>query len=206
MKNRHLFALGIFALAGLVACGGNSAEKESSMEEQTETTEAVESKSIAINTADSRILWYGSVLGMHSHNGDVKLTEGTLEMEGDAVSGGSFTIDMTSINPLDSNYSEDKTPEMLVGHLSSGDFFLVDSFPTANFVIKSADANSITGDLTIRGTTNEETIKDVNIDTEAGTATGTITLDRQKYGVAFTHPMKDVVISDDMELTINLKF
>lgn len=205
MKRITLIATAFIFTASMIACGGaEKKETETVVEEQ--PTDATP-MAVDVNTAESKVYWYGSVLGMHSHNGSVDITEASLEMTGDAITGGNFTIDMTSINPMDSSYSEDKTPEMLVGHLSSGDFFLVDSFPTATFVIKSSDManNTVTGDLTIRGTTKEETIENVMINKEAGEATGSITIDRQDYGVAFKHPMEDVVISDDIELDIKLK-
>ena len=190
----------------LVSCGGSAEPKTETKKVAEDAT--VEVINLNVNTAESSVMWSGSVLGMHSHAGTVSITEGSLEMTGKAVSGGMFTIDMKSIHPTDSAYTEEKTPDMLVGHLSSADFFLVDSFPTASFIIKSADManNSITGDLTVRGTTNEEVIENVQVNTDSGEASGNITFDRQKYGVAFSHPMKDVVISDDIVLKIKLKF
>ncbi|KAA3651720.1 MAG: YceI family protein [Bacteroidetes bacterium] len=205
MKKINLFAIIATVSVSMISCG---APEEKKVEETVvEEVETVEPTSININLPESSVMWKGRVLGMHSHHGTVAITEGTLEMAGDVVTGGKFTIDMKSINPTDSAYSAEKTPEKLVGHLSSADFFLVDSFPTASFVIKSADlaAKTITGDLTVRGTTNEEVIENVMINQESGEATGKLVFDRQAFGVAFTHPLKDVVISNDIELDIKLK-
>ena len=47
----------------------------------------------------------------------------------------------------------------MVGHLSNGDFFLVEEYPTATFAIKSMADGVITGDLTIRGNTKETKCK-----------------------------------------------
>lgn len=203
MKKINLFAVIAIVSVSMVSCGAPEEKKV----EETVVQDIAEPATVNINLPESSVMWHGSILGMHSHHGTVTITEGTLEMVGDAVIGGNFTIDMKSINPTDSAYSAEKTPEKLVGHLSSADFFLVDSFPTASFVIKNADltAKTITGDLTVRGKTNEEVIENVVINPETGEATGKLVFDRQAFGVAFTHPMKDVIISNDIELDIKLK-
>ena len=209
MKKLFKPVLSLVAVATMVACGG-AADKSNEVTE--ETVEAVEEmateQTVAVNTSESNVMWMGQIVGgIKSHNGTVKVTEGSLTLKGDEIVAGNFTVDLTSMNPLDSNYTEDQPAEKLVGHLSSGDFFMTDSFPTASFVVTGADkaAMTVTGDLTVRGVTNSETINDVAVDTEAGTAMGSLTFDRQKYNVAFSTGAKDFVLSDDIELTINLK-
>ncbi len=210
MKKLFKPVLSLIAIATMVACGG-AADKSNEVTEEAavETVEDVTTEeTVNVNTSESSVMWMGQIVGgIKSHNGTVKVTEGSLTLKGDEIVGGNFTVDLTSMNPLDSNYTEDQPAEKLVGHLSSGDFFMTDSFPTASFVIKSADAAAmtVTGDLTVRGITNTETINDVAIDTEAGTAVGSLTFDRQKYNVAFSTGAKDFVLSDDIELTIDLK-
>jgi len=173
--------------------------------QQIETVEVVE---LQINPAESKVVWEGNVIGVYSHSGTVAVTEGMLTIEGDEVKAGNFTADITTMTPTDENYTpeEGKSKEKLVGHLSSPDFFMVDSFPTASFEVTSHDVanNTITGNLTIRGVTNEETVNDVNIDLAGKTASGKLTFDRKKYEVAFSHPAKDIVISDDVDLEIML--
>jgi len=209
-KMKKLFkpGLSIIAIATMVACGG-AADKSKEVSEETEViVEEVTEETVNVNANESSVMWMGQIIGgIKSHNGTVKVTEGLLTLKGDEIVAGNFTVDLTSMNPLDSNYTEDQPSEKLVGHLSSGDFFMTDSFPTASFVVTSADmaAMTVTGDLTVRGVTNSETINDVAVDTEAGTAIGSLTFDRQKYNVAFSTGAKDFVLSDDIELTINLK-
>jgi polyisoprenoid-binding protein YceI len=108
---------------------------------------------------------------------------------------------------LDKNYDAAKgnTAEKLVGHLSSADFFDVANHPTASFEITEVaeDGSSAKGKLTVRGITNEETVK--NITLADGTLNGTLTFDRTKYDVAWTHPVKEMLISNDIALVIALK-
>lgn len=210
MKNltRSIFSLTI--ASAMIACGGADKKVEDTTSEEANTTEeVVEAKEYSLNTAESQVMWEGTMLGLYSHNGTVGITEGNLVMEGDNVTGGSFVVDLKSMQPTDENYTEEEghTAADLVGHLSSGDFFMVDSFPTASFEIIAHDAatNTITGNLTVRGNTNEETVEEVVINLEEGTATGKLVFDRTKYEVSFSHPAEEMVLSDDITLMVNLK-
>lgn len=207
----------VFMLAACTGGGNNqSASDESNAEEmgseemtsEANMEETGEMTTHSVDLENSQVMWEGTMMGMYSHQGTVKLTEGQIEMMGDDIVGGTFVVDLTSITPTDENYQPDegRTKEKLVGHLSSNDFFNVEEYPTAQFTISSYDAaaNTITGDLTIRGNTHQETIENVSLDPNAGTATGTLTFDRTKYDVNFQHPAQEMVLSDDIELQIDL--
>jgi polyisoprenoid-binding protein YceI len=191
------------------SCGG-SHDHANEAESTTETTEeaAAETTEVTIDASSSTVNWVGKMIGIKAHNGTINLQEGTLEMEGDKVVGGNFVVDMSTITPLDENYAPDGsdqgTREMLVGHLSSGDFFAVEENPTASFEITGTNEDgTVSGNLTVRGKTNQETVTDVKI--ADGTVTGTLVFDRKKYDVAWDSPMKDAVLSDEIELNIELK-
>lgn len=98
-----------------------------------------------------------------------------------------------------------RPPEKLVGHLSSADFFDVANHASASFEVtgSSEDGTSIVGNLTVRGITHEETIENVSTINEE--AKGTLTFDRTKYDVSFSHPMQEMVVSNDIVLEITLK-
>jgi len=213
MVKRNLFPF-LFAVIFLAACTGGSnqsgsEEGDSTMSDSGMEMEAGgEASTMSVNSESSRIVWEGTMLGVYSHSGTVALQEGTLEVMGDDIVGGEFVVDLTTMTPTDENYNpeEGKTKEKLVGHLSSDDFFNVSEYPTAKFVITSYDAenNTITGDLTVRGKTHEETVENVSFDPNSGTATGTLTFDRTKYDVNFQMTAQDMVLSDDIELQIEL--
>ena len=202
-----------FAAVAFVACGPSEAEikaaKEKQMQDSLAQVAAME-KTYAVDVAGSQVTWTGTMLGVKSHHGTVKLTEGKFSVKGGMLGGGTFSVDMKSITPLDSNYAADDakqgTRSMLVGHLSSADFFAVDSFPTATFEITSVDGNTAVGNLTVRGKTNEEKVTDIAVTEENGTAkaTGKLSFDRQKYGVAWKAPMNDVVLNNAIELSVEL--
>ena len=212
MKSPVLSVVALAAVA-LVACGPSEAELAAAKEKATADSLAALAameKSYGVDVAGSKLTWTGTMLGVKSHNGTIGLTEGKFSVKGGAVTSGAFTVDMKSITPLDTNYAKDDakqgTRSMLVGHLMSPDFFAVDSFPTAQFEITSVEGNTATGKLTLRGKTNEEKVTDIVVSEENGVAkaSGKLSFDRQKYGVAWKAPMKDVVLNDAIELTVEL--
>jgi len=112
-----------------------------------------------VSTKTSKIEWVGKkVTGQHS--GTISLKEGSINTDGNKVTGGSFTFDMTSINVTDLKAGQGK--EKLEGHLGSGDFFNIAEHKTSMFKVKSVSAmdedargynHKVSGDLTIKGIT-----------------------------------------------------
>lgn len=212
MKSTYLTLTAIAALL-FTACGPSEAEMMAAKEKATADSlanAAAMEHSFAVDAASSSIQWKGVMLGVKEHFGTISVKEGKFSVKGGQVSAGSFVFDMTSIAPLDTNYAPDGakqgTRAGLVGHLMSPDFFDVANHPTAMFEITSVEGNSAKGNLTVRGTTNEETVTDIVVSEEGGVtkASGKISFDRQKYGVAFSTGAKDMVINDKIELTIAL--
>jgi polyisoprenoid-binding protein YceI len=200
-KMKKIF-LSVFALASLavVSCGGGA---------ETEVTETpvADTTVYVADAAASMVNWRGEVAGVYGHEGNINLQSGEVMVSDSQVIGGQFVIDMKTIQPTDSaSYNEENSMADLVAHLAQADFFATDSFPTAMFVIKSINGNTATGDLTVRGITNEETlnIETMNItDTDVNMA-GTLVFNRQKYNVKWVHYMKDMVLSDDIAIKFNV--
>jgi polyisoprenoid-binding protein YceI len=161
-----------------------------------------------VSITESTIIWKGKKVIGSSHNGTINLKEGYFEFENDALVGGHFEIDMTSIS---NNDLEGKYKTKLEGHLKSDDFFSVEKFPTASFKInevkKSDGSYNITGDMTIKGITNSVSF-DMNM--KGNTSTANIEFDRSKFDVrygsgSFFDNLGDKTISDIIELNITLK-
>jgi len=195
--------LSTFALAALtmVSCGSGETENTE------ETTTVVETATYTADPAASVVNWRGEVAGVYGHEGVINLKSGEVIVTDGQITGGTFTIDMLTIQPTDSaSYNEQNKMEDLVNHLAQDDFFASDRFPTSTFVIKSVNGNTITGDLTVRDKTNEETLNIESIDmTDTGmNMTGTLVFDRQKYDVKWVHYMKDMVLSDDIAIKFNV--
>lgn len=166
-------------------------------------------KDVKVN--ESQLTWKGKkVLG--SHEGTIAVQSGTLDFDGDMLVGGTFTIDMTTINCSDLKPGQGK--EKLEGHLASDDFFGAATFPTATFVITKVSSRGkageyrIVGNMTIKGKTNEVKFNAIVKD---GMAKADITLDRTEYDVrygsgSFFDSLGDNTIYDEFDLSVALAY
>jgi polyisoprenoid-binding protein YceI len=206
MKKNLLIAFVAGSLT-LASCGEKKTETAAPKAPETPLTGDA---TLAIDVASSKVIWQGNMTGIkiYSHEGTVNIADGTVTLKDGKVTGGSFTIDMNSIKPTDTNYTEEQghTAADLVGHLMSPDFFDIANNPTASFAITGANGSTATGNLTLRGKTNPENIEitNVSLDGENVKLAGKITFDRQKYGVAFAMPVKDLALSNDIVLNVEL--
>lgn len=171
------------------------------------TTLKVEKK--VVDTAKSRVEWLGTkVTGKHM--GTIQLKSGTLLFSKKKPVGGDFVVDMTSIVCEDLNGD---SKGKLERHLSSDDFFGVANFPESTFKITKVteiakNKFKVSGNLTIKGITLENSVDLVFTD---NTATGTLIVDRTKYGIrygsgSFFDNLGDKAIHDNFELKISLAF
>jgi len=161
-----------------------------------------------VNVSESTVTWKGyKVTG--SHNGNINLKSGHLEMKGKKLTGGEFVVDMSTITCNDLEAGNGK--EKLEGHLKSDDFFGVESNPTSKLVftsVKPMNDNSytVTGDLTIKGITKPVTLV---ISMFENKATATIKVDRTNYNIkygsdSFFDNLGDKAIYDDFDLVVDL--
>ena len=204
MKNlKTLMPALICAVAFFASC--NNKPKEAAAATAIDST-AVQATYTVNADSSSFVIWKGVMLGVKEHMGKVSFKEGNLTVKGGQLVSGTFTVDLGTIAPLDTNFNEKATKAELIGHLSSADFFDVANFPTASFVVKSVNGNSASGTLTVRGKSNDETLNNIVVNENNGTlkASGQLKFDRKKYDVKFDMPMKDMVISNDVELNIEL--
>lgn len=114
------------------------------------------------------------------------------------------------VNSIDTN-NEDRD-----GHLKSGDFFDAEQYPEITFVSKSLTNNSITGDLTIKGNTNEETF-DLDFNgvhknpMTGGDVTGLVvsgTINREKYGLTWNQALETggVMVGKDVKFEVGVEY
>lgn len=177
-------------------------------------------KKLAVNTVESKVNWTGKK-PTGEHTGIVKLSGGELVLDKNEITGGSFVIDLNSI--VDVDLKDEGMNGKLVGHLKSADFFDVQKYPTAKFVITkisklsgatAASANAthkIEGDLTMKDIT-----KKVNFDASINLLNGKLTaktvpfiINRTLWGVNYQSKsifaeLKDQFIYDDITLSIEL--
>ncbi len=203
--------------AFLVACGGKKdSVKTEDQKEVSQSTELSTNYDVDVNY--STLGWKGTKVG-GAHNGNISISSGTISVEKNNITAGSFTIDMKTITNADL-LEKDKN-DKLVAHLSGPDFFDVEKFNTAKFEITGseklaeADANGnnykIMGNLTIKDVTKNITIPaNVTMDATQFTATSKFNIDRTDFGVKYNSGkffanIGDKAIGDIIEFDLNLK-
>lgn len=205
---KQFFALTAAAAAMTFAsCGGSDAGHDHNGVDTVKVDTMAKEVTYTVDTAASSVRWQGNMTGLksYSHFGTLKFNSGTVTTKGGMITGGTFEVNMRTINPQDSGYSKEHPREGLVGHLSTAEFFAVDSFPTASLKVLSMTGNTANAELTVRGRTLPQTITDVVVTENMGTltATGKLVFDRQKYGVSWK-AMKDMMLADNIELAVDL--
>ena len=169
----------------------------------------VQDTSLSFNLENSNIKWTGTELTSKTHHGSLKLTQADLVIVDSKITGGEFTVDMTSLNVED---LEGEWKEKLEGHLSSDDFFSIEKFQTAS--LKVLNSNSLeNGSFNVNG---ELTIKDITHPIEFtitknddNNYNANLTFDRSKYDVKFRsgtffENLGDKLILDDIDLEVSL--
>jgi len=213
--------LGIVAIVSLlIACGPQGKKVEATDAKATPAESPANQTDINSFAVDNgTINWTGSKLvGTSSHNGTIDINSGELKVMGDKIVGGTFTVDMASINNLDLEAGKGK--EKLEGHLKSPDFFDVAQFPTATFELTEATpvsgqediTHNVTGNMTIRGISKSITIP-ANIaimDNKLTAVTPSFKIDRTQWGVQYRSGSiadlaKDKVINDEIALVLNIE-
>ena len=165
----------------------------------------------------STLGWEGKAV-THGHNGTMQFSDGELLVQGNAIVGGSVTVNM---KPMVATAIKDAENQgKFVGHMSSDDFFGAEKFPTSTFKIVSVtpikgaakDANNATiaGDMTIKGVTQRISFPaKVGVKDGVAAATGKVTIDRTKFGLkygskTFFDSIGDKAIYDAFDLTFNV--
>lgn len=186
---------------------------------------AAEEASAKVGTAynvdsSSSITWIGSK-PTGTHEGVFKVNEGTLYVNNDSLTGGTFNIDMRSLNNTDLA-ADPENKGKLEGHLKSGDFFDVEKYPTSKFEITSvskyvADSSNkvilenpthiIQGNLTLKDSTKNISFPaKITVDANGINALADLNIDRTLWGMNYKGPNnpQDWFISKDVHLKINV--
>ena len=199
---RYIGSAAIISLTLILAsCGSEtSAESQQVSEDEAAVKEAPE-VGYYVSGEESTLTWKGTLLGVYSHEGTLDVTKGKFSLKGDEIVSGTVRVDMNTITPTDDNYSEDKTAEMLVGHLSSDDFFAVADNPQAQVKIGDGKAH-----LSLRGVTDQIKIEDIDVKVQEGGAevNCTFVFDRTKFGAMFKTP-GEAILSNEVQVNVTLR-
>lgn len=200
----------------MVSCQDAPKADEAETTEAKEVTEAT-GTAYATDLAQSKVEWVGTK-PIGKHHGTFKLQEGNLVLTGDAITGGSFVVDIKSVQPDDQDAEYNAK---LQGHLLSPDFFEADKYPTGNFEITSVTAgvaqtedlvmkdatHMITGNLTLKGIT-----KSISFPAKVVVAEGNVTadanfnIDRTQWNMVYGNDksLGDKFIRPEVNLQVHL--
>ncbi len=213
MEKRMNWKTGLL-LAGLVlvgagCSGAEDAEPQTVTEDQGEAIEfTLADGAYALDTDASTLAWNAKKVG-GAHNGTTGLSSGGLEVVDGIIVGGTFVIDMTSIVNLDLEGDENAA---LVEHLSSEAFFNVAEFEASIFTITGATENALTGDLTIKGITNEISFAyELAGEGEELMLTAMFPIDRTQWEILFGSEsvidrVESIIIDDEVNYDLELIF
>ncbi len=219
MKNLLKFTFLMLTMTMFVACGSKG--KDAKVSDTAGTVAKAEGKKYAVNAAVSKVMWTGTKPA-GSHTGTIDVTAGEVSATNGMITGGSFTLDMNTINCTD---LEGDKKAYLEGHLKGSDdknkddFFNVAAYPTAKFEItkvtkKEGDPTGnalVYGNLTMKGQTKQvgfTAMTDVK-DGMVRVSTPDFKINRTDWGIkynsaSFIEGLKDKAISDDITLKISL--
>ena len=214
MRKSFLVAIAVAGAMTIASCGGQKGNNKVEAGDAQEA--AAGTDSAEIDTEASVVNWRGFKPG-GEHYGTVKLVSGTVYSTDGNLTGGTFVIDMNSINATDIDETQGKGK--LEEHLKSADFFATDKYPTATFTITKVEAAAtdstthiISGNLALL-----DSVKNISFgatitkgDATAEAKTVKFTIDRTQWGVSYKSKtvlasLKDGFIDDNIELSLDIK-
>lgn len=170
---------------------------------------AVSAQDMYEATVESSTITWKGYKPTGSHEGTIALKSGSILMQDKNLAGGSFSVDMASIKDADGS-------GRLEGHLKSKDFFEVEVFPTAKFVISEVEMNeggaaTIKGSMTIKGITKEISFSGAVSETDTSVSLKSVVfqINRADYNVKFKsktffNNLKDKFVNDEFDLQVTI--
>ncbi len=171
--------------------------------------ESTDNKTYLLDPFQSVLNWRASyAFQFTEYNGTVEFFKGKLYTKDGTITGGSFSIDMTTITTPEHTKNSDHGP---VEHLKNSDFFDVEKYPKAHLELtkvtyySNTNEHRLEGDLTIKDITKPIMIKAMVNDINKTLKTRFI-IDRRDWGINYQSKFKDSAIRDDIEFDVFLKF
>jgi len=214
MKNVLKLSMISACLTGmlLVSCG----KDKPLTSESNEMSTTKDGNVYEIDTLNSKIEWKGFKVVKSdntSHFGTIKFESGDVTVKDGKLESGKFVADMGTLTSVDLKDDAEQLAK-LNGHLTSGDFFEVEKYPTASYEITKVSDNTsgdyntlLDGNLTIKGITKPVQFN-ANVSVKEGEvsiATEPKDIKREEFGVKFQLPLANGVVKDEVNLQMMVK-
>ncbi|ULC58738.1 YceI family protein [Flaviramulus sp. BrNp1-15] len=211
---KNLFTILLITAITTSVIGCKDKAKEATTTAAEEVVEVTPEAKFVADLEASTIEWKG-FKPTGSHNGIINIESGILNTTDGKISGGTFLIDMSSLEVKDIP-ADDENNGKLAGHLKGADFFDVEKHPSAAFEITGVEEVDgkmmLSGNLALKDAKNNVTFPvSVTQDGDAiSLVSETFTIDRSKWNVkygskSFFDNLGDKFINDDIELKVTLK-
>lgn len=179
---------------------------------------AASGQNFTVDTTVSSVRFTGNGVGKN-HPGTFSLSEGTLSVADNKVSGGQFTVNIQSMKVEEEG---DMFQNKLKPHLLGADFFDAEKNPTAKFEITSiapytasagdssvvAGANyTVSGNFTLKGSTKNVTFPaQIEVLDNSISAKANFDIDRTDWGMNYGNDkgLGDKFISETVNIQLNL--
>lgn len=166
------------------------------------------SETFTVNPSKSLVKWAGKKIVGGNTEGTILVGKGSLEFASKKLKSGEIVMDAKSI-------TSEKASPRLVAHLKNQDFFDVEKFPTASFVLSSVKTDKnvaqISGKMTIKGITKDLTFpaevtysKDVVVAKAVGIKVNRTLYDVKYRSGSLFSGLGEGAIEDDFVLDITL--
>jgi polyisoprenoid-binding protein YceI len=214
----------------LAACTSPNSDKAKVTDPKAEARNASGDRYI-MDAAASKIEWIGTKVTGY-HEGTVKIKSGEVTVTNGMVTAGNFIIDMPTIVATGPAKVSEENSKKLTGHLRTADFFDVEKYPEATFVITDVKPFSgtvedrdrddprqqklneykvtdpthrVSGNLTIRGVTkNIEFPARITVNNNVAEAKAKFNVNRKDWNIIYPGQPDDL-IRDEIHLGIFLR-
>jgi polyisoprenoid-binding protein YceI len=155
--------------------------------------ESIPSGLYTLVSSESEVEWIAekSQIVGYTHYGTFPIQSGTITISPEDTVSGTITLDMTNLTVASLGGGKAGNESTLEKHLKTGDFFEVETYPTALFTItdstEAEDGNyTVNGDLTIKNQTHPVTVTlTVSPNDDGYSLQGETEIDRTRWGITF---------------------
>ena len=176
-------------------------------------SKAQEIVQVPIDIKRSEVKWKGTKMrGLGKHEGIVNIKNGYYETKEGELYGGKITLDMNTIMVTDIPDHEPVPRRRLNNHLKSDDFFGVDKYPEAEFLIKKIIERQgnevlVEGELNIRDVSDRISVLLVlkKEDSKIKAITSSFKFDRFNWNIGYEGSWVDRTLVDkEVEISLIL--